>query len=85
VGAGDVAVEVRAEVALLEPLDDPAVRSSLVAKVVDSVVVDVTISPVPLHVAYGLATPRTGHAFTRLRVLLTFHTQAPVSENFVRP
>jgi len=45
VGAGDVAVEVRAEIALPEPLDDPAVRDPLIAMVVDRVKVDVAVSP----------------------------------------
>ena len=84
-GAGDVAVEVRAEVALPEPLDDPAVRGPLVAKVVDRVVVDVAVSPVLLNVAYGLAAPGAGHALGGMRSLLAFHARAPLSKGSARP
>jgi len=57
----------------LEPLDDPAVRGPLVAEVVDRVVVDVAVPPVPLNVAYGLAAPGAGNALGGMRSLLDFH------------
>jgi len=85
VGARDVAVEVRAEVALSEPLDDPAVRDPLVAEVVNRVVVDVAVPPVSLNVAYGLAAPRAGNAPSGMRGLLAFHAWAPIGEKFARP
>jgi len=57
----------------LEPLDDPAVRGPLIAKVVDRAVVDVAISPVSLYVACWLAAPRAGNALGGMRSLLAFH------------
>jgi len=61
VRVGDLRVGLGAEVALPEPLDDPAVRGPLVAEVVNSVVVDVAVPPVFLNVAYGLAAPGADH------------------------
>jgi hypothetical protein len=85
VGAGDVAVEVRPEVALPEPLDDPVVRSPLVAKVVDRVVVDMDVSLVLLNVAYGLPAPGAGHTLGGMRSLLAFNARAPLSKESARP
>jgi len=62
----------------LEPLDDPAVGGPLVAEVVNSVVVDEAVPPVPLNVAYWLAAPGAGNALGGMRSLLAFQAWAPI-------